>query len=97
MRKIAIIELGGVRGKKLTKLYEQARGEAFRELAAYKKNLLFVAGLMLYFGEGDKTTKHQVRLSHKALPGLSGDCLWGREGKDTHPARGIPRYRPGFK
>lgn len=64
MRKIAVIELGGVRGKKLARLYEQARGEALQELVAYKKNPLFVAGLMLYFGEGDKTTKHQVRLSN---------------------------------
>lgn len=64
MKKIEVVELSGVRGKKLKKLYEQARGEAIRDIARYKKNPLFVAGVMLYFGEGDKTTKHQVRLSN---------------------------------
>ncbi len=65
MRKIALVELDAVRGRKLKKLYETARAEALAELAAWKGNPLFIAGLMLYFGEGDKTTRHQVRLTNK--------------------------------
>lgn len=40
------------------KTYEDARNEAVKEFAALKSNPLFVAGVMLYWGEGDKVFKN---------------------------------------
>lgn len=65
MAKITLVELDRVRGRKLAKLYEKARTEALQEMHKLLKNPLFVSGIMLYWGEGDKTTRHQVRLSNK--------------------------------
>src|SRR5688572_23770642 len=49
-----IVELNKVRGKHLAEVYEQARQEARKEFKFLKYNPLFIAGLMLYWGEGDK-------------------------------------------
>ncbi|OHB18857.1 MAG: hypothetical protein A2854_03310 [Parcubacteria group bacterium RIFCSPHIGHO2_01_FULL_56_18] len=62
-------ELGRVRGIHLVKIYEEARLEALQEFIALKYNPLFIAGMMLYWGEGDKVTKHQTRLTN-VDPGL---------------------------
>lgn len=59
-----LVELARVRGANLAKAYEHARAEAAKELEVLKYNPLFIAGLMLYFGEGDKLTKQQVALSN---------------------------------
>ena len=55
-------ELDRVRGKHLKKVYAKARREAQKEFAELKYSPLFIAGLMLYWGEGDKVTKHITRL-----------------------------------
>jgi len=43
---------------------KQYREEAIKEFPILKSNPLFVAGLMLYWGEGDSNLRHQVRLSN---------------------------------
>ncbi len=57
-----IRELDRVRGKHLKRVYEEARHEARKEFTELKYNPLFIAGLMLYWGEGDKITKQSTRL-----------------------------------
>lgn len=44
--------------------YNKARREAFNELKLLKSNPLFMFGLALYWGEGDKVTKYQLRLTN---------------------------------
>jgi hypothetical protein len=43
---------------------KQHQEEAREEFPILKSNPLFLAGLMLYWGEGDSNPKHQVRLSN---------------------------------
>jgi hypothetical protein len=57
-------ELGKVRGQNLKRIYEEARTEAIAELETLKYNPLFIAGLMLYWGEGDKLSKGNVSLTN---------------------------------
>jgi predicted transcriptional regulator len=47
--------------------YAEAQRSAETEFKHYKKDPLFVAGLMLYAGEGDKTTKHLVRIANSDM------------------------------
>lgn len=62
--KIRITELGRVRGAKLRALYEEARTNAEKEFLILKEDPLFVAGVVAYWGEGDKVNKYLVRLSN---------------------------------
>lgn len=57
-----IRNLDRIRGRHLKRVYAEARDEARKEFAELKYNPLFIAGLMLYWGEGDKRTRGQVRL-----------------------------------
>lgn len=51
--------------KKFALLHEEYRQEAIKEFPKLKNNPLFVAGIMLYWGEGDKKLKNgQVSLSN---------------------------------
>lgn len=59
-----LVKLDAIRGRHLAQVYDQARREAAMDLDALKYNPLFIAGLMLYWGEGDKATKSQVRLAN---------------------------------
>ena len=59
-----IIALDKIRGEHLAKIYDEARAEAKADLEVLKYNPLFIAGLMLYWGEGDKLTKHSVKISN---------------------------------
>jgi hypothetical protein len=61
---IRLRELNNVRGVNLDKAYKEARLEAQNEFEVLKYNPLFIAGLMLYWGEGDKVTGHVVKLSN---------------------------------
>lgn len=56
-------ELNSVRGERLKKSYQKAREEAHKELSGLRHDPLFVAGMMLYWADGDRTSKGQVRLS----------------------------------
>lgn len=62
--RVRIIELDRIRGIGLAKAYEDARLEAVKELAVLKYHPLFVAGVMIYWGEGDKRGKNQVRIAN---------------------------------
>ncbi len=56
--------LNKTRGKLLKKVYQNAENEAEKELEFLKYHPLFIAALMLYWGEGDKTTKYNVTLAN---------------------------------
>ena len=57
----AVIRAQKKRWKEYRKQYQE---EAKKEFRALKSNPLFLAGLMLYWGEGDNSSKSQVRLSN---------------------------------
>ena len=48
----------------LDKKYKEAEEEAEKEFKIYKNDPLFMAGLMVYAGEGDKTNRHNIRLAN---------------------------------
>jgi hypothetical protein len=50
--------------EKWAKRREGFRQEAVKEFAAFKNSRLFIAGLMLYWGEGDQNVKYPVRLTN---------------------------------
>ena len=57
-----LVSMNHARKKQLSEHYETARREAQVEFEKYRKDPLFIAGLCLYWGEGDKKTKGQVRI-----------------------------------
>lgn len=59
-----LIALNDIRGKHLTQIYNEARQEARKEFETLKYNPLFIAGIMLYWGEGDKRTKQTTKLTN---------------------------------
>lgn len=59
-----MIKMNMVRKLKLQYEYALAEKEAEKDYETYKKEPLFWAGLMLYAGEGDKRSKHQIRISN---------------------------------
>lgn len=62
---VRLIELDKVRGMHLKRAYEEAREEARADFYELKYNPLFIAGLMLYWGEGDKSqVRNGVRLAN---------------------------------
>jgi len=61
---IHLRKLNDIRGKHLIKVYEDAESEAVEEFEKLKYHPLFIAGIMLYWGEGDKKTKNFVRITN---------------------------------
>src|SRR3990167_229734 len=61
---VRIIYLNKIRGQKLARLYEQGDIEAKEEFARLKYHPLFITGLALYWGEGDRVSKYGVLLSN---------------------------------
>ena len=59
-----MLKLNEARSKKLSALYDRAEKEAVAEFELYKGEPLFMAGLMLYAGEGDKVTRFNIRMSN---------------------------------
>ncbi len=59
-----MIKMNMVRKLKLQYQYALVEKEAEKEYETYKYETLFWAGLMLYAGEGDKRSKHQIRVSN---------------------------------
>ena len=59
-----IVDLNKVRGENLVRVYDEAKKEAAQDLEKYRYNPLFIAGLMLYWGEGDKISKAAVRITN---------------------------------
>lgn len=66
---IRMRQLGKVRGKELDNAYAEAVKEAEKEFEYFVRWPLFVAGLCIYWGEGEKTSKHMIRVSN-IDPGL---------------------------
>ena len=56
--------LNKARSNQYKRLYKEAEAAAALEFRHFKKNPLFVAGLMLYIGEGDTTDARRVRITH---------------------------------
>jgi hypothetical protein len=48
----------------LNKKYEQVKKDAETEFKTYKNDPLFMAGLMIYAGEGDKTSRFNLKLAN---------------------------------
>lgn len=61
---VRLRELNKLRGANLKKAYEEARYEARREFEELKYNPLFIAGVMLYWGEGDKLTNYSTKITN---------------------------------
>lgn len=59
--KIHIEILNKKRGLVLQEKYKQAEDEALKELEVLRYNPLFLSGIMLYWGEGDKLNRHAVK------------------------------------
>ncbi len=59
-----IENLNKIRGKHLQKLYLKAQNEATEDFNVLKYHPLFVAGIMLYWGEGDKASPHRISLTN---------------------------------
>lgn len=56
--------LNKVRGVGLEAVYEIAEKEALDDLIEYKNNPLFLSAISLYWGEGDKLSRNQTRLTN---------------------------------
>src|SRR3989338_6363392 len=59
--------LNKARGNQYKKLYTEAERSAVTEFKHYKNNPLFIAGLMLYVGEGDNTDNHLIRIANAKI------------------------------
>jgi len=62
--RIRIVALDKIRGANLTRLYSEAKQEAEIEFHLLKYHPLFVAGVTIYWGEGDKATSCGFRISN---------------------------------
>lgn len=62
--KLRMEAFNAVRAQKLSDLYKKARLEAEKEFHAFKTNPLFISGVSVYWGEGDKRSLGQVRISN---------------------------------
>lgn len=56
--------LNKIRGKHLTKLYREARKEAKEEFEYFKLHPLFISGITIYWGEGDRLSRYLVRIAN---------------------------------
>ena len=61
---VRIKELNRIRGNNLKKLYQQAENEAAEEFDLLKYHPLFIAGLMIYWGEGNKVSKSRCWIAN---------------------------------
>ncbi|HEX2792717.1 MAG TPA: hypothetical protein VHO23_03310 [Candidatus Paceibacterota bacterium] len=59
---VRLLDLNKMRRNRLDQIYKDARKEAREELETLKYDPLFIAGLILYWGEGDKVSRGIVRL-----------------------------------
>ncbi len=59
--------LNTARGNQYKKLYAEAERSAVTEFKHYKNNPLFIAGLMLYVGEGDNGDSNLIRLANTKI------------------------------
>jgi len=59
-----LIKLNNDRLKRLSLIYEKAEKEASDQFDYFKKDPLFMAGLMIYAGEGDKRSRNISRITN---------------------------------
>ena len=59
-----MIRLDKIRGDNLERIYEQAREDAKKDFAKLKYDPLFVAGVITYWGEGDKASSNGFRMTN---------------------------------
>jgi hypothetical protein len=60
--KVRIEDLNKIRGENLQKLYGDARAEAVKDFEVLKNNPLFISGISIYWGEGDKASRNGFRI-----------------------------------
>lgn len=58
-----IRSINAARGKRLLESYETAKREAVEEFGKLKFDPLFIAGISLYWGSGDRSNKNQIRFA----------------------------------
>ncbi len=61
---IRLRKLNKVYRRHLDKIYQEARNEAVQEFEYFKFHPLFISGIAIYWGEGDKTTKHIIKIAN---------------------------------
>lgn len=61
---IRLRNLNKIRGEHLARLYREARSEAKEEFEYFKLHPLFISGITIYWGEGDKLSRHQIRIGN---------------------------------
>lgn len=59
--------LNKARSNQYKKLYAEAERSAVIEFKHYKNSPLFIAGLMLYVGEGDNSDNHLIRIANSKI------------------------------
>lgn len=59
-----IQNLNKIRGATLKATYEMVAIKALEELETHRNNPLFISGVSLYWGEGDKLSRNQTRLTN---------------------------------
>lgn len=62
--KSRMLKLNEKRAENLVIKYKEVEKEAIEEFEVFKKDSLFMAGLMIYAGEGDKRSKNNSRVSN---------------------------------
>ncbi len=60
---IRLTVLNTVRGSRLRKIYDDASQDALIDYSELKFHPLFMAGVMMYWSHGDKTSKQRISLS----------------------------------
>jgi predicted transcriptional regulator len=61
---IRIRTLNKIRKRNLSKLYQEAREEAKKEFEYFKFFPLFISGITIYWGEGDRSSRHLIRVGN---------------------------------
>lgn len=62
--KTRLVRLNNIRGIHLKNMYIEAEKEAKEDYDLLKYHPLFISGLMIYWGEGDKTSKYRVSIAN---------------------------------
>ena len=61
---IRLRNLNKIRGKHLARLYREARNEAKKEFEYFKLYPIFISGLTIYWGEGDKLSRYIIKVAN---------------------------------
>lgn len=61
---VRIMELNKIRGDNLVKVYKDAEREAILDYSKLKYHPLFIAGLMIYWGEGNKASPNRCGIAN---------------------------------